>query len=193
MKKIIVLNGSPRKQGTIATLLRVIADSAASVSEIEWIDVNELTIKPCRGCMKCRQTKRCVLPVDDGHLIGEKISRADAIVIGSPVYWGNMNGYMKVLFDRISPLLMGETEKGIPIGLQKGKKAVIVTACTTPGLFDLFAGESRGAIKALKEILFYSGYKVLGKIVKPGTRIKPVIQQNLIKKAEKLGRDLVRP
>jgi len=51
--KILVLNGSPRKKGTIATLLKMVAEGAGESSEIEWIDVYDLKMKPCIACMKC--------------------------------------------------------------------------------------------------------------------------------------------
>jgi len=67
------------------------------------------------------------------------------------------------------------------------KPAVIVTACTTPWPFNFIAAESRGAVKAVREVLHYGGYKILGKIVKPGTKNKPQISQKLQNKAKVIG------
>jgi hypothetical protein len=83
---------------------------------------------------------------------------------------------------------MGEKPNGFPIPRQKGKPAVIVTACTTPWPFNFIAAESRGAVRAVREVLHYGGYKILGKIVKPGTKSKPQISKRLFEKAETLGR-----
>jgi multimeric flavodoxin WrbA len=185
--KILVLNGSPRKTGTVATLLKAITDGVAATYQVEWIDVNDLKLKPCTGCMKCRQTGQCILPADDAHSIGEEIKQADGLIVGTPVYWGNMSGYLKMLFERNVPVFMGESNRGLPVPLQKGKKAVIVTACTTPWPFNFIAAESRGAIAALREILGYSGYKVMGQLVKPGTKINSTLSERLIGKARKLG------
>ncbi|HEX2954270.1 MAG TPA: flavodoxin family protein [Bacillota bacterium] len=190
MRKLLVFNGSPKKQGTVGQLLRAVSESAGADCEIEWIDINDLTFKPCQGCMKCRTLKRCVLPHDDAHDVSEKIKQADGLIIGTPVYWGNMNGYLKMLFDRIVPSLMDEKKNGLPVALHRGKKAVIVTACTTQWPFNFIARESRGAIAALHEILGYSGYKVVGKLVKPGTKLNASIPKGLIQKACKLGRKL---
>ena len=126
--RILVINGSPRKNGNVATMLHYVVKDLKDAS-VQWIDVNDLKIRPCMGCMKCRETNVCIMPHDDAHLIAEEIKQCDVLVIGTPVYWGNMNGQMKLLFDRIVPSMMGESKLGIPIPLHKGKKAVIVTAC----------------------------------------------------------------
>ena len=49
---------------------------------------------------------------------------ADNIIIGSPTYWGNIPGSLKVLFDRNVYLFMGESKSGIPVPKMKGKKAI---------------------------------------------------------------------
>ena len=128
--RVLVINGSPRKKGNVATMLHAVSDTIND-ADVHWIDVNDLSIRPCMGCMKCRETGICVLPEDDGHRMAKEIKECDALVIGTPVYWGNISGQMKLMFDRIVPAMMGESKLGIPIALHKGKKAVIVTACTT--------------------------------------------------------------
>ncbi len=139
------------------------------------------------ACMKCRPDKKCVLPQDDGHIVGNKIRNADCLVVGTPTHWGNMSAQLKLLFDRNVPVIMGEKPNGMPLPLQKGKPAVIVTACTTPWPFNFIAAESRGAIRTVNEVLHYGGYKLLGKVVKPGTKNKPEISKELLSKAKILG------
>ena len=186
--KILVLNGSPRKKGTVATLLKAIADGAAERHEVEWIDVYALKMKPCIACMKCRPDKECVLPEDDAHIVGRKIKDAQGLIVGTPTHWGNMSAQLKLLFDRNVPVFMGEKANGMPIPRQKGKPAVIVTACTTPWPFNFLAGESRGAIRAVHEVLHYGGYKILGKLAKPDSKKKPEISQKLLKRGREMGR-----
>jgi NAD(P)H-dependent FMN reductase len=188
--KILVLNGSPRKKGTIATLLKKVAEGAGENSEIEWIDVYDLRMKPCIACMKCRPDGECALPEDDAHIVGKKINEADGLIIGTPTHWGNMSAQLKLLFDRNVPVFMGEKPNGMPMPKQKGKPAAIVTACTTPWPFNFIAAESRGAVRAVKKVLHYGGYKVLGKVVKPGTKKNPEIPARLLEKARGLGRRL---
>jgi NAD(P)H-dependent FMN reductase len=185
--KILILNGSPRKRGTIAQLLKSISDALEVNHDIEWINIYDLRMKPCIGCMKCRPDGECVLPEDDAHEIGRKIKQADGLVVGTPTHWGNMSAQLKLLFDRNVPVFMGEKPNGLPIPRHKGKPAVIVTACTTPWPFNFIAAESRGAIRAVREVLHYGGYRIVGTVIKPGTKKNPVIPQKLIDKAKMLA------
>ncbi|TCO74932.1 flavodoxin family protein [Marinisporobacter balticus] len=190
MNKILVLNGSPRRDGIVYTLLKEIIKCAEENNEIEWIDIYNLQMEPCIGCMKCRTDDTCVLPKDDAHIVGEKIKKADVLIVGTPTYWGNMSAQLKVLFERNVPVFMGEKASGIPLAKQKGKRAVIVVSCTTPWPFNFIAAESRGAVSAVKEVLHYGGYKVTGKIVKPGTKINNNISEKILSKARKIGSSL---
>jgi NAD(P)H-dependent FMN reductase len=185
--RILILNGSPRKKGTVATLLRILSDAASEKHEIEWIDVYDLTMRPCIACMKCRPDKACVLPEDDAHEVGQKIKTADGLIVGTPTHWGNMSAQLKLLFDRNVPVFMGEKPNGFPIPRQKGKPAAVVTACTTPWPFNFIAAESRGAIRAVREVLHYGGYKILGTVAKPGSKKDPEISRRLLDKAKNIA------
>ena len=184
--RVLVITGSPRKKGNVATMLHAVSDQMGD-ADVHWINVNDLSVRPCMGCMKCRETGTCVLPEDDGHRMAKEIKDCDAIVIGTPVYWGNMSGQMKLMFDRIVPAMMGESKLGIPIALHKGKKAVIVSACTTIWPFSWIAKQTSNANHAMKEILGYSGFKVVGKLVLPGTKNKSGVPQRIINKARRLA------
>ncbi|MEN6350377.1 MAG: flavodoxin family protein [Syntrophomonas sp.] len=184
---ILVLNGSPHKNETIANLLRMVVEGISNQHQVEWVDVYQLKIKPCIACMKCRPDQQCVLSQDDAHITGRKIRDADAFIVGTPTHWGNMSAQLKLLFDRNVPVFMGESRIGMPIPRQKGKPAVIVTACSTPWPFNFIAAESRGAIRAVNEVLHYGGYNVIGTVVKPGTKKNPAIPNRLRKKSKILG------
>ena len=155
--KILILNGSPRSNGLISRILDTMANEARQHhAEVEVVPVCRLDIHPCTGCMSCRSRHNCVLPEDDAQRTLAKIVEADALVIGSPCYWGNMSGQLKILFDRLVYGLMGESPKGFPLPLHKGKKAVIVSTGST--------------VKALREILKWSGFSVQGVLQKGGTK-----------------------
>jgi multimeric flavodoxin WrbA len=188
--KILVLNGSPRPNGTVASLLKQVTEPLSAEHEITWIDVCKLDMKYCKACMACREKERCVLSEDDAHLVGKKIQDADALVIGTPTHWGNMSAPLKLLFDRNVPVFMGESPKGMPVPRQKGKRAIVVTACTTPWPFNFILPESRGAIRAVKEVLHYGGFKIVGTISKPGTKKSREIPITLKAKAKRLGKKL---
>jgi len=120
-------------------------------------------------------------------LLDVRYKDADGLIVGTPTHWGNMSAQLKLLFDRNVPVFMGEKPNGFPIPRQKGKSAAIVTACTTPWPFNFIAAESRGAIRAVREVLHYGGYKIIGKVVRPGTKKKPEIPQKLLDKAKNIG------
>ncbi len=165
--KILVLNGSPRKNGNVSFILKREAEKILAKNpgaEIVWENVCDLNFDFCRGCMACRSKGSCVLPDDDAHKIASEIKACSFIIVGTPVYWGNMNGKLKCLFDRLVGVMMGESKFGIPLPLHKGKKAVIVTSCTTPFPFNYLCGQSSGAVRAVREILKSSGFRVIKKI-----------------------------
>lgn len=189
--KILVLNGSPRQNGTVALLLKAVTESLSTGHEVEWIDVCKLNMKFCTGCMVCREKESCILPEDDAHTVGKKIQEADALVVGTPTHWGNMCAPLKLLFDRNVPVFMGESPRGIPVPRQKGKHAVVVTACTTPWPFNFILPESRGAIRAIREVLHYGGYKIVGTIAKPGTKKSKGFSSSFTEKAKRLGKVLL--
>jgi len=160
---ILVLNGSPRKNGNVAKTLRREVEKMSEKYEncqVIWEDICDLRFDFCNGCMACRAKKECVLEKDDAHKIAEEIKNCDMIFAGTPVYWGNVNGKMKALFDRLVAVMMAESKSGIPLALHKGKRALIVTSCTTPFPFNYLCGQSTGAVRALKEILKSSGFKI---------------------------------
>ena len=175
---ILVLNGSPRKNGSVAKLLekeverfskKELSRTGQEVSVI-WENAHDLKFAHCAGCMACRSKGACVLPPDDAHRLAGEIKNCNALFIGTPVYWGNMSGELKLLFDRLVYAMMGESRLGIPIPLHKGKKAVVVTACTTPFPFNYFCSQSTGAFRAAKEILKSSGFKIVRKVHLAGTK-----------------------
>jgi multimeric flavodoxin WrbA len=61
MRKVLVLNGSPKKRGTVATLLRAVVEGVPEGTEVEWVDVYDLKMEQCIGCMRCRDGGGCRL------------------------------------------------------------------------------------------------------------------------------------
>ena len=79
-----------------------------------------------------------------------------------------ING-MDWLFERLVPVFMGESALGLPQPRQKGKRALVIAACTTPWPFNILARQSRGAVRSVREILGTGGMKVRTCEI-PGTR-----------------------
>lgn len=178
--RILLINASPRRQGNLSKMLdamRVEIESAG----VEAIEVKtaDLCVKPCTGCMVCRRSLQCVLPDDDAQRVLELMKWCDAVVVGAPCYWGNIPGELKVLFDRMVYGMMGESPRGIPVPLHKGKKAILVSICTTPFPFNIVFRQTRGVVNALREILKWSGFRIVKSIERGGTKLRPVQEKDL--------------
>ncbi len=190
--KILIINGSPRKQGNISKMLGQMGlEAEACGAEVTTVRVNDLQIHSCLGCMSCRDKLKCCLPEDDAQRVLGQIIDADALIIGSPCYWGNLPGQLKILFDRMVYGMMGENARGIPQPLHKGKKAIVVATCTTPYPFNIFFSQSRGVVKALKEILKWSGFKMVGTIEKAGTKGQPALTEKEMKRCRKAVHQMI--
>lgn len=189
---IVVLNASPRPKGTVSTLLRAVVDGVGADHDARWIDLPRLKVKPCTGCVRCRPDGGCVLPEDDGHAVARLIEEADALIVGTPTYWGNMSGQLKVLFDRLVPTIMGESPRGLPLPRHKGKPMIVVTACTSPWPFNVLAAQSRGAVRAVHEVLGTGGFRNVGSVVQPGTKGRSAVSPRQLRRAQRLGEKLVK-
>ena len=187
---LLIINGSPRKKGLISQMLRVFHEQAIATGiEVTEVYANDLQIKPCMGCMACRSKRHCVLPEDDAQRVLTLIQQADAIVIGAPCYWGNIPGQLKLLFDRIVYGMMRDTPR-FPEPLMKGKRLVCISTSTTPFPFNILMNQSRGAIRALREIGRFSGWKIVDTIERGGTATRPQLSPRDISKCHKVFRKL---
>ena len=190
---ILVLNASPRRHGNISQMVEVMADECRQAGvEVQTVAVQQLDIRPCLGCMKCRAAHKCVLPEDDAQRVLTLIQQADALVVAAPCYWGNIPGTLKLLFDRIVYGMMDESEKGWPLPLHKGKRCVLVSTSTTPWPFNRIMHQSSGAIRAMKEVCRYSGLKTVATVEKGGTRHDTTLSEKDERRCRKAVRKLMR-
>ncbi len=118
--------------------------------------------------MACRSKGQCVLAADDSQRVLKMMQQADAVIMGAPCYWGNIPGQMKVMFDRQVYGLMRDTAR-FPQPLMKGKRCVLVSTCTTPWPWNILFKQSRGAIRAMREIAHYAGFKIVKTIERGNT------------------------
>ena len=101
--KVIAINGSPRKNGNTYTSIKRICDILEKEGiETEIIQVGDKAFGGCRACGACAKLGKCAFGDKDGlNEIGEKMSQADGIIIGSPVYYADINGTLKSFLDRV--------------------------------------------------------------------------------------------
>lgn len=160
---VLIINASPRKNGITASLLAEAERASKLTHNTEVVRIHDLTMKPCIGCLKCRPDKACILPRDDANILAEKIKRADLLILGVPVYWGNMPGTLKIFFDRNVPLFEyceAKAIRYIPRPQLKGKKAILFVSVASPFPYSLLPSQSRGTIRSLKTILNAGGVKI---------------------------------
>ena len=112
------------------------------------------------------------------------IQDADAIIMGAPCYWGNIPGQMKLLFDRIVYCMMRDTPR-FPEPLMKGKKCILLSTCTTPWPWNILFKQSRGAIRAMREIAHYAGFNIVKTIERGGTAMHPLLTEKDKQKCRK--------
>lgn len=103
MKKILVLNGSPRKNGTTASLIKAFIDGTEeSGNAIREVYIQEMEIRNCIGCDSCMKTHAGCVQKDTGMaIIYEDLSWCDVIVFASPVFFGNVTAQLKAVIDRM--------------------------------------------------------------------------------------------
>ncbi|MBR3168346.1 MAG: flavodoxin family protein [Erysipelotrichaceae bacterium] len=101
MKKVVLLNGSPRANGCTATALQeMIKVFEEEGIEAEILQIGSRNIRGCMACGYCHKNGKCVID-DYVNEIAPKIVEADGIVIGSPVYYGSPNGTLISFLDRL--------------------------------------------------------------------------------------------
>lgn len=99
--KIIGFTGSPRKEGNTAWAVnRILEGAKEKGAETECWYSGSLNISPCKGCLSCVESGKCVVN-DDMQKLYDALSEADALVLGSPIYMGQMSGQTKVFTDRL--------------------------------------------------------------------------------------------
>lgn len=152
--KIMVINASPRKRANTAKLCKNVVKGVLDNNEdVEYFDLYDYDFKGCISCFKCHLHKNNQNPLcfveDDIKEILQKCLDADAIVIGSPIYYGSITSYAQAFLEIL--LFAADTyyinEEGIRVSKVKKeiKTAMIYTMNVTEDLAQL-NGEDQLAI-----------------------------------------------
>ncbi len=163
--KVIGFVSSPRKDGNTAFMVGKILEGARERgAETRSYHLNDLSIKPCQSCYGCKDGDlKCRLK-DDMQTLYEEIEKADALVLGSPVYMWQMSAQAKTftdrLFARFNPRTQEENAK---------KKMVLAFTHDNPdsGMFQSYFHYTENMFRFL-------GFKVGGVFAAGGTRVNPL-------------------
>ena len=155
--KIVVLLGSPRKKGNSETLAQaVVGPIEQDEGTVEYIRLNDLSLRPCQGCGGCDKTGSCVIK-DDMSDIYSAVDDADRILLVSPVYFYGLSAQCKIFGDRMQArwarrymlkdrFRQGEGRKGylISSAATKGPKIFECSILTARYIFDAMDVEYGG-------------------------------------------------
>uniref|UniRef100_A0A831ZTC5 Flavodoxin family protein n=1 Tax=Desulfacinum infernum TaxID=35837 RepID=A0A831ZTC5_9BACT len=99
--KVVAINGSHRKgMNTAAMLGLVLEEAARGGAETELVELVDCRIEYCLSCNQCLREPKCSIRDDDMPALAEKMLAADAVILGSPVYFGNVTARLKTFMDR---------------------------------------------------------------------------------------------
>lgn len=103
-KKIFIVSSSPRKDGNSDTLANEFARGAAEAGhDVVKVNVRDLDLKFCLGCLYCQEHDRCVIN-DSMNAICPQVQSSDVLVFATPIYYYEMSGQLKTFLDRLNPL-----------------------------------------------------------------------------------------
>lgn len=141
-KKILVISGSPIKNGNTATLINWFAAGAcAKGAKVEIINTAFLKYK-VNGCISCRKCQKksvyeCVIN-DDAKPVLAKMNKADVIVMATPLYFYGPSAQLKLVMDRMFSLFKWDNENDTMTTRLTGKTFVLIaSAFENIGLKDL--------------------------------------------------------
>lgn len=182
MKKVLVLTGSPRKDGNSDLLADAFIRGAEEAGhQVTVFRAGRKHITGCLACNKCytEGNKACVVE-DDFNELAELYQSSDVIVYATPLYWYSFPAQLKAAMDKMHALVKGEREMAI-------KESILLACCedTDPHAFE-------GILQSYKLIAGYRKWKDLGHVLafnvnEPGEILK---QPDLLAKAKALGRNL---
>ncbi len=177
---VIGIEGSPRKKGNteqlVSTVLEGAADAGATTKFFKLADMN---IDDCISCYSCKKKGVCAID-DDMHILYDAIQAADAIVLGSPVYFWQVNSIVKRFMDRLLAFIAPDFSTRL-----NGPKKLLLAY--TQGNPD--TEKFQPYFDHMEKLFSFLHYDVQGTIVANGTRQHNDITSNqaLLSEARKAG------
>ncbi len=175
---ILVLNGSPRKNGNTQIMVSEFKRGAEEAGhKVAEFPVAMMDIHPCIACESCFRNDGKCFRKDDMSKIYEALDESDLLVIASPVYWYSLTAQMKTAIDRFYAYLL----KGYRI-----KSAVLLLNAhdSNESVFDT-------SVSNYRQIIGYTKWKDEGIITLPGMNYKGAAEKSpKLKDVYELGRNL---
>lgn len=97
--KILLINGSPRRNGNSSKIIATVKDALINEHDVETINLMNLDISHCTGCLTCSEGMGCIIE-DDFEKSRLKVEESDLLIFISPVYFNSVTSISKAFIDR---------------------------------------------------------------------------------------------
>lgn len=170
-----------------------------SGAEVTRIRLASLRILSCTGCGWCKFTGACKIS-DDLLGLAETIDLADGMIFGLPSYFRRPHSVIETTLQRLQRYFPSDGQLTLPgvgraeipqsLGARAVKRAVIITACSTPEPLATFFGYTTGPVRALRQALDVGGIRTVGSLSLTGAWRRHTFDEWERDKASSLGRML---
>lgn len=177
-KKIVILNGSPRKKGNTSALCAAFAGGAESAGHsVTEFFLGGMDIHGCRGCFGGHSERECPCVQQDGMArVYPAVRDCDVVVLASPLYYWNLSGQLRTAVDR----LFAFEEGGGNLLRGNGRGGVLLMAAEGSGFEDVAL--------YYDHLMEHLRWKNLGKVLCPGvTDIGDIAGRPELEQARRLG------
>ena len=156
-KKIVVITGSPRKNGNSFAMTNAFIEAAEEKGHtVTRFDAAMKTVGGCHACETCYSTGKACTFDDDFNAIAPAILDADAIVFTMPVYWYSIPAQIKGVIDRIFSLVVGGKDIA-------GKECALITCCEEDDMTVM-----DGVRVPIERMAALNKWKMVGEVLIPG-------------------------
>ncbi len=150
--KVLGVSGSPIKNSNTDKALMAVLEATGLVTE--FIKLTDYTVAPCKACLGCVKTNRCVIQ-DDGILLTEKAKETDALVVAGFTPYSSLDARTKAFIERLYPLRHNH-------GFMAGKPgAVVITSAIPEGNKELPPAADMG-VNAVMFYMMEEGMRFIG-------------------------------
>lgn len=156
-KNIVVITGSPRKNGNSFAMTDAFIDEAKKNGHtVTRFDAAMMNIGGCHACETCYKTGKACSFDDDFNIIAPEILKADAIVFTMPVYWYSIPAQIKGVIDKIYSLVVGGKDIS-------GKECALIACCEEDDMTVL-----DGVRIPVERTAALNKWKMVGEVLVPG-------------------------
>lgn len=128
--KALLINGSAHANGNTRIALEEVGKTLKENGiDYEIVGIGPKPVHGCIACGRCRETGRCIFDDDPCNLFAEKLAASDALIVGTPTYYGQPNGALLAVMQRLfysrSDLAMNKPAAGIAVCRRGGATAAL--------------------------------------------------------------------